>query len=146
MPPAVWLSATDFSACFGGDNQPIRWTTRLWLSARRYIFFQLDFLQEAGPRFQPASWRIAARSGTGGSMLKQLVDCWSERSRVWSGSGDTDLRGDRRDGHAQAPRRTYTYRLGRQPSVIFKRAAGTDLTGHHSQAPLNRCNCSHAYV
>ncbi len=43
------------------------------------------------------------------------------------------------------PRRTYTYRLGRQPSVIFNRAAGTDLTVHHSQAPLNRCGCSHAY-
>ena len=67
--------------CIGGDNRPIRWATRLWLSARRYIFFQLDFLQEAGPRFLPASWRIAAGSGTGVRLRSSLSQC---RSR-WIG-------------------------------------------------------------
>jgi hypothetical protein len=73
------LSAVDERV--GGDNRPISWTTRLWLSARRYIFFQLDFLQEAEPRFLPASWRIAAGSGTGVRLRSSLSQC---RSR-WSG-------------------------------------------------------------
>ena len=51
------------------------------LAARSYIFFQLDFLQEAGPRFLPASWRIAAGSGTRVRLRSSLSQC---RSR-WSG-------------------------------------------------------------
>ena len=70
-----------FNECIGGDNRPISWTTRLWLSARSYIFFQLDFLQEAEPRFLPASWRIAAGSGTRVRLRSSLSQC---RSR-WSG-------------------------------------------------------------
>jgi hypothetical protein len=64
----------------GGDKRPISWTARLWLAARSYIFFQLDFLQEAGPRFLPASWRIAARSGTRVRLRSSLSQCRSRRS------------------------------------------------------------------
>ena len=67
--------------CFGGDNRPISWTTRLRLAGRSYIFFQLDFLQGAGRRFLPASWRIAAGSGTRVRLRSSLSQC---RSR-WSG-------------------------------------------------------------
>src|ERR1039457_2234887 len=66
---------------YGGDNRPISWTTRLWLAGRSYIFFQLDFLQEAGPRFLPASWRIAAGSGTRARLRSSL----SQFRARWSG-------------------------------------------------------------
>jgi hypothetical protein len=68
----------------GGDNRPISWTTRLRLAARSYIFFQLDFLQEAGPRFLPASWRIAAGSGTRVRLRSSLSQCRSRRSGLLS--------------------------------------------------------------
>jgi hypothetical protein len=51
------------SMTYGGDKRPINWGMPWRMAVRSYIFFQLDFLQEAVPRFLPASWRIRARSG-----------------------------------------------------------------------------------
>ena len=74
------IGAVIVTALVGGDNRPISWTTRLRLAGRSYIFFQLDFLQEAGPRFLPASWRIAAGSGTRVRLRSSLSQCRSCRS------------------------------------------------------------------
>jgi len=48
--------------------------------SKKLYFFQLDFLQEAGPRFLPASWRIAAGSGTRVRLRSSLSQFRSRRS------------------------------------------------------------------
>lgn len=53
-----------------------------WLAVRSYIFFQLDFLQEAGSRFLPASWRIGAGSGTRVRLRSSLSQCRLRRSSL----------------------------------------------------------------
>lgn len=81
--PRRWPTFEDLSLVnerIGEDNRPINWTTRLRLAGRSYIFFQLDFLQEAGPRFLPASWRIGAGSGTRVRLRSSLSQCRSRRS------------------------------------------------------------------
>jgi hypothetical protein len=51
------------------------------VGSKKLYFLSVDFLQEAGPRFLPASWRIRAGGGTRVRLRSSLSPC---RSR-WSG-------------------------------------------------------------
>jgi len=128
-----FLSAVDER--IGGDNRPISWTTRLRLVERSYIFFQLDFLQEAGRRFLPASWRIAAGSGPRVRLRSSLSQFRSRRSGLLPAGPKTRTRSSYAGARsvkrirllatgAAANRRTTSITIGSGFAVAVVEAAG----------------------
>lgn len=72
--------AFDLNLRLQGDNRPKNLDYSIEAGSRKLYFLSVGFLQEAGPRFLPASWRIAARSGTRvrlRSSLSQYRSRWS---------------------------------------------------------------------